>query len=202
MNQAQRFASVMSNAGKPVDIREAFFALGLNHFRSIVAYDKSADHDPNGAPISLSLTTTDKDANGKPRSYSAAINGELYAVAEERIRGNVMEYREGGNDDAPRGNQQLLPAFEELASEKKIALYFFSAEDKDGNFSVTDKNGKPILLNAVLAYIGKFDIMSDEAAAELDARMTKAKSGVKTEQPKPTVKNDKAGDAKEDDQIF
>lgn len=202
MNQAQRFASVMSNAGKPTDIREAFFALGLNHFRSIVAYDKPADHDEKGAPISLSLTTIDKDENGKPRSFSAAINNELYAVAEERLRGNVMEYVEGGNDAAPKGNQQLLPAFEELAAEKKIALYFFSAEDKDGNFSVTDKNGKPILLNAVLAYVGKFDIMSDEAAAALDAKMSKVKSSPKAEQPKPNTKSDKAGDAKGDDEIF
>jgi len=192
----------MSNAGKPTDIREAFFALGLNHFRSIVAYDKAADHDPNGVPVSLSLTTTDKDANGKPRSFSAAINSELYAVAEERLRGNCMEYVEGGNDAAPKGNQQLLPAFEEIAAEKKIALYFFSAEDKDGNFSVADKNGKPILLNAVLAFVGKFDIMSDEAAAALDAKMSKVKSSPKVEQPKPSTKDDKAGDAKDNDEIF
>lgn len=192
----------MSCAGKPVDIREAFFALSLSHFRSIVAYDKAVDHDENGAPVSLSLTTTDKDENGKPRSFSAAINGELYAVAEERIRGNVMEYVEGGNNAAPKGNQQLLPAFEEIAAEKKIALYFFSAEDENGEFSVVDKNGKPILLNAVLAFAGKFDIMSDEAADALNAKMDKVKSSPKAEQPKPTTKSDKAGDAKDDDQIF
>lgn len=202
MNQAQRFASVMSNAGRPVDIREAFFALGLNHFRSIIAYDKAADHDPNGAPVSLSLTSIDKDENGKPRSFSAAINGELYAVAEERLRGNCMEYVEGGNDAAPKGNQQLLPVFEEIAAEKKIALYFFSAEDKDGKFSVTDKDGKPIFLNAVLAFVGKFDIMSDEAADALDAKIKRAKSSPKAEQPKPSTKDDKAGDAKGDNEIF
>ena len=154
-----------------VNIREALYRLPISVFRSLVAYDKPADHDPNGAPVSLSMTTTVKNANGKPVAFSSAVNGELFAVMEDRLRGNTMEYVEGGNAAVPKGNQQLLPAFKEVDAESKIFLYCFSAEDENGDFSVTDKDGKPIFFNYTLAFDGKFDLMSDAAADDLMDRI-------------------------------
>ena len=174
-----------------VNIREALYRLPISVFRSLVAYDKPADHDPNGAPVSLSMTTTVKNANGKPVSFSSAINGELFAVMEDRLRGNTMEYVEGGNAAVPKGNQQLLPAFKEVDAESKIFLYCFSAEDENGDFSVTDKDGKPIFFNYTLAFDGKFDLMSDAAADDLMDRIEAIEQKIAAKTVKATAKTTK-----------
>lgn len=199
-NMAERFAFMMDNGGHAVDIREAFAVAALSHFRSVVAYDKPADHDENGMPVSLSLTTIDKASNGKPRSFSAAINSELYAVMEDRLRGNCMEYVDGGNTSTPKGNQQLLPAFEEVNAEKKIALYAFSAENENGEFDTVDKDGNPIFVNYVFAFVGKFDIMSDDDFKAYCAKVESVKNRISSKQTKPTAKT--VGDAPSENEIF